>query len=317
MERTNPVPLFNETVAWLLESQTPSIRYLALTRLLGKPETDAEVQAAKRLIPASPPAKKILDAQNEDGSWVNPKHIYSPKYRSSHWTMLLLTELAVDPEEEGMRQGSDFMQTWVQGNMPQYLRRTEAGFGCFWGNWLRYQLYCGKADDPFTQEVIDFVCGDLENLGRCRYNSDLPCAWSVARGLFGFAYLPENKRSERIRQAIQTGIRFLLEDHDLLKADYPADYQPHELWNKLSFPIFYHSDRLFILRILKEHHALEHPKAKLVMDWLAEKRTKAGHWQGGSPFASRTRPFLNKPDSVDRWLTLQALDVLGFKHFIG
>jgi hypothetical protein len=317
MERTHTLPLFDETTAWLLESQTPSIRYLTLTQLLGKPETDVEVQAARRMISDSPPGKKILDAQNEDGSWVNPRHIYSPKYRSSHWTMLLLTELAVDPQEEGMRRGSDFMQTWVQGNMPQYLRRTEAGFGCFWGNWLRYQLYCGKSDDPFTQQVIDFVCDDLERHGRCRYNSDLDCAWSVARGLYGFAFLPEIKRSDRVSHAIQTGIHFLLEEHDLLKADYPTNGQPHELWHKLSFPIFYHSDRLFILRVLKEHQSLDHPKAKPALDWLAEKRGKNGRWHGGSPFASRTRPFLEKPDSVDHWLTLQALDVLSFKQFNG
>lgn len=310
MERTNTTPLFDETIDWLLQSQTPSIRYQTLTQLLGKPETDAEVQDARRLIPSSPPAKKILDAQNEDGSWVDPRHIYSPKYRSAHWTMLLLTELSVDPQNEKMRNGSDFMQAWVQGNMPQYLRRTEAGFGCFWGNWLRYQLYCGKADDPFTQQVVDFVCDDLERHGRCRYNSDLECAWSVARGLYGFAFLPQSKRSDRVNQAIQSGIRFLLEDHDLRKADYPADSKPHELWDKLSFPIFYHSDRLFILRVLKEHHALDHPKVKPALDWLAGKRSKNGRWPGGSPFASRTRPFLEKPDSVDHWLTLQALWVL-------
>jgi len=303
------IPLFEETTTWLMESQTPSIRYLTLTKLLGKAHSDPEVIAARQAIGNSDPVKKILEAQNPDGSWVQPRHIYSPKYRSSHWTMLL-SELAADPQEERMQKGSDFMQAWVQGNMPEYLRRTEAGFGCFWGNWLRYQLYCGKADDPFTQQVIDFVCDDLERRGRCRYNSDLDCAWSVARGLYGFAYLPEAKRSDRVSHAIQTGIHFLLEEHDLRKADYPADSQPHKLWDKLSFPIFYHSDRLFILRVLKEHQSLDHPKAEPALEWLAERRGKNGRWHGGSPFASRTRPFLEKPDSVDHWLTLQALCVL-------
>jgi hypothetical protein len=310
MESKQTIPQYDETVAWLLESQTPSIRYLTLTKLLGKPETDKDVSATRRLISSSLPAKKILEAQNPDGSWVQPRHIYSPKYRSSHWTMLLLTELAVDPQEEVMRRGSDFMQTWVQGEMPQYLRRTEAGFGCFWGNWLRYQLYCGKGDEQFTQLVIDFVCNDLEDKGQCRYNSELACAWSVARGLFGLSLIPENKRDNKIQHAIQTGIRFLLEDHDLVKADYPSDNKPHELWDKLSFPIFYHSDKLFILRVLKELHAIDHPKAREALEWLMDKRGKNGTWRGGSPFASRTRPFLVKPDMVDRWITLQAMEVL-------
>ena len=25
------------------------------------------------------------------------------------------------------------------------------GFGCFWGDWLRYQLYCGKGKDADVQ----------------------------------------------------------------------------------------------------------------------------------------------------------------------
>ena len=302
--------LFNETTAWLLDSQTPSIRYLTMTKLLGKKETDPEAIAARRSISHSDPVKKILEAQNADGSWVQPKHIYSPKYRSSHWTMLLLSELAADPQEGRMRNGSDFMQSWVQGNMPEYLRRTEAGFGCFWGNWLRYQLYCGKSSDTFSGEVIRFVCDDIERKGRCRYNGDLPCAWSVARGLYGLALLPESLRDSAVKSAIRVGLHFLLDEHNLNQADYPAEEKPHELWFKLSFPLFYHTDKLFVLRVLKEHHALDHPNAKKATEWLVEKRGKSGAWHGGSPFASRTRPFLAKPDTVDRWITLHALNVL-------
>lgn len=310
MEEKTTIPLFNKTAAWLKESQTPSIRYLTLTKLLGKAKTDTEVMAAKRSIATIPPVSKILDAQDPDGFWVTARHIYSPKYRSSHWTMLLLTELAIDPEDDRLQKGSDFMQIWIQGEMPEYLRRTEAGFGCFWGNWLRYQLYCGKGKEELTRDVIQFVCDDLERGGRCRYNSDLPCAWAAARGLFGLAMIPEAERSVKVQSAIRAGIRFLLDDYDLLSGNYPADNKPHELWDKLSFPLFYHTDKLFVLRVLKEHNALDHPNARKAIEWLREKRTRAGTWRGGSPFSSRTRPFLAKPDTVDRWITLQALDVL-------
>jgi hypothetical protein len=308
--RSTEIPFFNETTAWLMESQTPSIRYLTLTKLLGKPVSDPETSEARLAIGPSDPVKKLFDAQNPDGSWVQPRHIYSPKYRSSHWTMLLLAELAADPQDERLKKGSDFMLTWVQGNMPQYLRRTEAGFGCFWGNWLRYQLYCGKGGDAFSSEVIRFVCDDIERKGRCRYNADLPCAWSVARGLYGLALLPESQRDRAVKNAIQAGLHFLLDEHDLNLADYPAEEKSHELWFKLSFPLFYHTDKLFVLRVLKEHQSLDHPNAKKALEWLLEKRGKSGAWHGGSPFASRTRPFLARPDTVDHWITLHALEVL-------
>ena len=38
---------------WLLEPDQPSVRYLALTQLLGKSETDSDVRDAKARIPSA------------------------------------------------------------------------------------------------------------------------------------------------------------------------------------------------------------------------------------------------------------------------
>ena len=40
-------------IPWFHAARTPSIRYLTLRRLLGRPEEDAEVQAARREMAAS------------------------------------------------------------------------------------------------------------------------------------------------------------------------------------------------------------------------------------------------------------------------
>jgi len=37
-----------DSVDWLLEPENPSVRYFALTDLIGKPQTDAEAVAAKK-----------------------------------------------------------------------------------------------------------------------------------------------------------------------------------------------------------------------------------------------------------------------------
>ena len=304
------IPHLEKTTAWLQESQTPSIRYFTLTRIKGLPENDPEVSKARVSIATTPPVSKILEAQRPEGHWVDAKHIYSPKYRSSHWTMLQLIELGLEPENAQLQKGADSTLAVVQEGKTNYLRLQMTGFGCFWGDWLRYQLYCGKGKDPFIGKVIDFLCADLGRCGQCRYNSDLPCAWSVVRGLYGLALIPENSRDEKVRTAIQQGIRFLLEDHDLLAANYPADNKAHPLWDKLSFPIFYHADRLFVLRVLKDLKALDHPGARKTLQWLLEKQSSSGIWRGGSPLSDRTRPFLAKPDGVERWITLHALEVL-------
>jgi hypothetical protein len=310
MPSKQDIPQLKKTIAWLLESQTPSIRYLTLTQIKGLPEHDPEVSKARHLISSTPPVSTILAAQRPEGHWVDAKHIYSPKYRSSHWTMLQLVELGLEPENAQLQKGADSTLAVVQEGKTNYLRLQMTGFGCFWGNWLRYQLYCGKEKDPFVAKVIDFLCADLGRGGKCRYNSDLPCAWSVARGLYGLALIPEPSRDERVKNAIQLGIRFLLEDHDLLAANYPHDNKAHPLWEKLSFPLFYHSDRLFVLRVLKDLKVLDHPSADNALHWLLEKQSSSGVWKGGSPLSDRTRPFMARPDGVERWITLHALEVL-------
>lgn len=310
MNKGHIVPQFDPTVQWLLESRTPSIRYLAMRHLLDLPEEDEQVLKARQAIALEPPGSAILKAQRPEGYWEQTRSVYSPKYKSSHWSMLLLSELGIDPYNENIQKGAEYMLGIRERNPPWYLMRQQAGFGCFWGNWLRYEVYCGKAEDSRVQEVIGFVCADLQRRGKCRYNSELPCAWAVVRELFGLALLPAEKRGKEIQNAINAGIHFLLDEYDVLKANYPADNKPHELWNSLSFPLYYHADVLLILRILKELNSLHHPNAQPAMDWLRAKQQKDGTWHGGSPFKLRSRPFLKAPDEVDRWITLQALTIL-------
>ena len=108
--------------------------------------------------------------------------------------MLLLTELGLKPENAGLQKGAEFMRTELEKDQPYYLSRQEQGFGCFWGNWLRYQLYCEKGKDARVEQMVEFTCAELERCGQCRYNSNLPCAWAVARGLYGLALIPESSR---------------------------------------------------------------------------------------------------------------------------
>lgn len=298
-----------ETIAWLLESPTPSIRYLSLTHLLGRPETDTDVQSARRSITTSNPVLNILEKQQPEGYWQYQKHYYSPKYRSSHWSMLLLSELGIDPRHPALQKGADFMLDCIEND--KRLRIEKGTFwGCLWGNILRYQLYCKSPANERVGAILEYVVRDVRNLSRCPYNNDLPCAWGVVRGLFGLALIPEKQRNARTQEAIRTGLKFLLEDYDLIEADYPYVEKIHPLWSKLSFPLFYQSDILFVLRVAKELDALDYPQAQRGLARLHKLRNKNGTWSGGSPYQKRTWPFMARGDSVNRWISLHALSVL-------
>lgn len=300
---------FEETTAWLRDAKTPSIRYLTLTQLQGKAEGEAEATAIRLLIPTTSPVEEILAAQQPGGFWIADRNYYSPKYRSSHWSMLLLTELALDPAHASLRTGADYLQERVFQSPGDYFV-FKKGVGCFWGNWLRYQLYCGNYQDARIQEIIARTCVDIHRKGKCAYNYGLPCAWGVARDLYGLALIPEKSQDSTVQDAIQAGIQFLLAEYDLLKADYPYKQKIHPLWSKLSFPLFYQADILFVLRVLKALNALDHPGAQQALAWLAGQAAQNGQWHGGSPYRNRTWPFTAPEDSANHWLTLQALQVL-------
>ncbi len=301
-------------MTWLLSSSIPSIRYLALTRLLELPETDEEVSAAREAIMTSGPAPAIMAKQTHSGRWANEHSYYTPKYISSHWSMLLLTELAVDGSDPRFRQGVEFMLGDTQARlemMIETIREEEnPGWSCFWGNLLRYAVHGGYANDPRTEKIVHFLVRDLQDDSPCIYNSGLPCAWGSARTLWGLAALPPEHHTPEVKAAIQKALVFLLDKYSLEKGDYPTDGKPHAHWGRTNFPLFYQADILFVLRVLAELDALDHPGAQSALDWLVTQRYRNGRWRGTNPYNKRTWVMSADNEDIKRWVSVQAATVM-------
>jgi len=225
--------------------------------------------------------------------------------------MLLLSELEADGAHANMQRGADYILERLAPSIKETLEREEIGLGCFWANYLRHMLHCQKFGDTRVKDVICILQGEIARKGLCQHNYDLPCAWAVIRALWALALIPQDQRSKETRTAIHKAIDFILDrKYSLVRADYPYKHKIHTLWQKLSFPLFYQTDILFTLRVLKEVDALGHPNAQEALDWLREKRGKNGRWRGSSPYRPKTWPFVQEPDGVDQWITLQAMTVL-------
>ena len=305
--------LTEDNLQWLLDAQTPTIRYLTLQRLLKRPAEDPEVQALLENIGNSGPVPSILHEQTESGNWAGERSYYTPKYTSTHWSMLLLAELCADKSDRRLIRGAAFMLKDTCEEAHEHIEQGRHGLECFWGNLLRYELHCGMVDDARLSKVVEILAINGPDADwRCKYNDERPCAWGAARALWGLAALPENRRDPNVQGAIQNGIKFLLEDHDLLDNDYPTpeDGKVHPLWSRLNFPLFYQADILFVLRVLGDLGALKHPGAEPALAWLESKRGENGRWRGASPFRSRTWKALGGLEERDRWISLQALLIL-------
>ncbi len=149
---------------------------------------------------------------------------------------------------------------------------------------------------------------------RCVHNAYLPCAWGAARALWGLAALPE--RSETVSAAIKRTLDFLLDGaNSLTEGRYPTSGNPHKLWAKLSFPLFYQADVLLVLRVLGELNALSDARVRPALDWLASRRQSNGRWPGTSPYAARTWRIVEDSQDTSRWVSLQAASIMQQAQF--
>ena len=85
--------LNGDSLSWLLEPDSPGVRYLAMRDLLDAPRDAPDLRAARRAAHEQGPIAQILAAMDSPGFWVEPGPGYNPKYRSTVWAVILLAQL--------------------------------------------------------------------------------------------------------------------------------------------------------------------------------------------------------------------------------
>jgi hypothetical protein len=309
--------MFDRTfTSWLLDAETPTIRYLTLCHLLDRPSTDPDLLAARSTIMETGPVPAILAKQTEEGHWHTRRSYYSPKYTSTHWSMMLLAEFHADGSHPGIQRGVDTMLESTLAKSRDALGGGQLDLACFWGNLLRYTAQFGRTDDPRVPTVVDnLVYGLTRSDSKCYANDHLPCSWGAVRALWGLAALPADLRSPAVEEAVEAGLAMLFEDYDPVAADYPTPGRRSDHWGRLSYPLFYQADVLFVLRIAAELDALDHPGAQPALAWLADRSLKNGRWRGASPYRRRTHDDIVEREETDRWVSLYAAMILKQAQF--
>ena len=133
---------------WLLEENQPSIRYLALTQLLGKPEDDPEVQSAREMIPKKGWAADILRQQNPGGWWVSGESLYRPKYLSTNWILLILSDLGLTKEDPRIAKACDlWIRRFAKDDGGFAMEGSKKSHLCTVGNTARALVRFGYAED--------------------------------------------------------------------------------------------------------------------------------------------------------------------------
>ena len=327
--------LHGDSLSWLLEPDSPGVRYLALRDLVDLPHDDPALLAARAAAHTQGPIATILSEMDESGYWAKSGPGYLPKYRSTVWSIIMLAQLGAlaedDPRLEracaylidhALASGGQFSASGapsgtadcLQGNMCTVLLdlgyddpRLEAAF-----EWMARTLTGeGIAPNSERDAPVRYYASKCGPLFACGSNNKLSCAWGGVKVMLAFARWPASRRTALTERAIQQGVDFFFST-DPAKADYPSGFsdKPSGNWWKFGFPVFYVTDLLQIVEALVALGYAADSRLSNAIELIRQKQDKHGRWALEYSYTGKTWVDFGPKKQPNKWVTLRALRVL-------
>jgi hypothetical protein len=332
-----PTPRLDAPLSWLLATDDPGPRYLALRDVLGAGPDDAELRAARRAAHEAGPIAAVLAAMHPEGYWEKPGSGYGPKYRSTVWAVTLLAELGAHIEEDAriatacayvlnhtLTPGGQFTTSpsgsavgtidCLQGNLCWALTAlgcTDARLkGAF--EWLARSV-TGEGVAPVGDRsaAVRYYGYKVGPGFACSANNRLPCAWGGVKVMLALGQLPRRQRTALIKRAVAQGAEFLL-NGDPAAAGYPfgSGSRPSASWFKFGFPVFYVTDVLQNVAALAALGYGRDPRLAGALALVRAKQDSQGRWALEYDYAGKTWGRFGPKGQPNKWVTLRALSAL-------
>ncbi len=318
----------DSAIDWLLEESQPSVRYLALTGLLGKSEKDSEVVATKKGITRTGWARDILDKQSPAGYWVSGENLYRPKYVATNWMLLVLSDLGLTKDDPRIKRASEM---WMDrfaakdGGFDSSAKGSpKYGHLCITGNTARALVKFGYVDHPRVKRAFEWFVKSQAELGgwSCWNYGSHPRGRNLDswEPLSAFAVYPRQKWNRGMKLAVEKGAEFFLERELHRQGD---RYEP---WYRFHYPVHYYYDLLVGLEFMTALGYAGDKRLGYAVSLLKKKKRADGRWNLDSvnpdPESPQgrwnrehpkqaTTPFaLEEPGKPSKMITLNALKVL-------
>lgn len=328
-----------KTLDWLLEQDTPGVRYLALRDLIGCPSDESELRTACSEAHTKGPIAAILAEMADEGYWVKPGPGYNPKYRATVWSIITLAQLgAVAAQDERIMRACKYLldHALTQGGHFTTSGAPSGTADCLQGNLCAAMLDVGY-DDPRLKQAFEWMARSVTSEGvaplkdrhaavryyagkcgpqfACGSNNRLPCAWGAVKVMLAFSKLPVEHYTPVITRAVQEGISFLFSTDPAL-ADYPSGYsnKPSSNWWKFGFPVFYVTDLLQTVEALVKLGYGNDTRLTHALNIIREKQDAQGRWALEYDYTGKTWVNFGAKKQPSKWVTLRALCVL--KEFV-
>jgi hypothetical protein len=328
--------LRSDSLPWLLESENPGIRYLALRYLHELSPDDKKLKSARKSAHEEGPIAAVLSHMDQAGYWVKPGPGYNPKYRSTVWALILLAQLGASAnEDERIAQACSYLLDHMAAGGQFSTQITGAPSGtvdCLQGNLLWSLMELGY-DDPRMDKAYEWMARTVTGNGiapmedrdapvryyaykigpnfACGVNNKLPCAWGAVKVLLALSKVPEKKRTPLIRKAIKQGVNFVF-GIEPSTAKYPTRLgdKPNRAWWKFGFPVFYVTDLLQLAEAMVNLGYGQDSRLQSTLDLIRDKQNEHGQWLMEYDYTGKTWLNFGEKKKPNEWVTLRALKVL-------
>jgi hypothetical protein len=302
-------------VSWLLEGD-PAIRWQTLRDLTADGERRVARERAK--VARAGWGARLLARQDPAGTWAGGRSgdggLYSPKWISTTYSMLLLRDLGLPAGNRPARRACALL---LDGGLQRdgginygWRGRSET---CITGMVLSILCHFGYDDDRLEtlanhllrQQMPDGGWNCQRDLGAT--HSSMHTTISVLEALRGYE-LAGRAKPGAARAAQRRGREFLLA-HRLFRSHRTgAVIKP--IFTKLSFPPRWHYDVLRGLDHFQAAGAPRDPRLEEAIALLRGRRRADGRWSLEHRYPGQTWFELERVGAASRWNTLRALRVL-------
>ncbi len=302
-------------MSWLLEGD-PAIRWQVMRDLKDAPE--ASVGRERRRIAKEGWAGRLLALQDPDGKWGGG--IYSPKWISTTYTMLLLRSFGLPAENpQAMRACRLLLDTgaWEDGGINFWPRIYDRSETCVSGMVLAVVCWF-RLEDPRVDRLAGHVvaqqmadggwnCLATPGYGRATHGS-FHTTISALEGLLEYERFRPSCAGA-VREAQARGREFLLL-HRMFRSHRTGAVAKGE-FTRFSFPNRWHYDVLRGLDYFREAGApSDDPRLGDALELVRKRRGGDGKWVLQNEHKGRTFFRMEDVGAASRWNTLRALRVL-------
>ena len=305
-------PAGPRVIDWLMQGD-PAIQWQTMRDVLGKPR--AKWKPVRQRVASEGWGGRLLGVRDSAGTWGGG--IYSPKWTSTTYTLLLLRDMGLPRETPAGGNGAALLADRFFGPMADegFAQRLAKLDLCIAGMCLSLLAYFGVQDSRAMPLVEQLLAQQMADGGwNCVYrrrpvrHSSLHTTMNVLDGLADYAEHCRAKAAFAVNDAIRCAHEFIL-DHRLFRSDKTGEVIRPE-FTKFSFPPRWHWDVLRGLDHFRRMNGPRDPRLNDAIDLLRSRQSKDGCWKLQHHYGGREFFRMESPGQPSRWNTLRALRVL-------